>query len=114
MRRRKQLIEQGLDHGPSRSCGRCNARHAGALPSTVWRILIRHGVITPQPQKRPKSATKRFSFDRPNECWQSDWTGWWLADGSAVAIAGSLDDHSRYLTGLQAGIGQGPRSWCGR
>ncbi|MBU8821177.1 DDE-type integrase/transposase/recombinase, partial [Mycolicibacterium goodii] len=39
---------------------------------------------------------------RPNECWQSDWTGWRLADGTAVAIAGSLDDHSRYVVGLRA------------
>src|SRR6185437_3053095 len=41
-----------------------------------------------------------------NECWQSDWTQWVLADGTAVAIAGTLDDHSRYLAALQAGPGQ--------
>ncbi|WP_234806065.1 integrase core domain-containing protein [Mycolicibacterium celeriflavum] len=75
--------------------------------ATVWRILTRHGVIVPQPQKRPKSATKRFCFTRPNECWQSDWTQWMLADGAAVAIAGTLDDHSRYLPALQAGTGHG-------
>ena len=57
--------------------------------STVWRILTRHGLIVAQPQKRPKSATKRFCFARPNECWQSDWTEWSLADGTAVAIAGT-------------------------
>jgi hypothetical protein len=68
--------------------------------------LTRHALIVAQPQKRPKSATQRFCFARPNECWQSDWTQWTLADGAAVAIAGSLDDHSRYLAGLQAGPGQ--------
>jgi hypothetical protein len=46
-------------------------------------------------QKRPKSATNRFTFARPNECWQSDWTQWALADGTAVAIAASIDDRSR-------------------
>ena len=66
----------------------------------MWQILTRRGAITPQPQKRPKSATKRFVFARPNECWQSDWTGWSLPDGSSVAVAGSLDDHSRYLVGF--------------
>jgi transposase InsO family protein len=73
----------------------------------MWRILTRHGVITPQPQKRPKSATKRFTFSRPNECWQSDWTQWALADGSPVAIAGTLDDHSRYVPGLGGAAGEG-------
>ena len=80
-----------------------------AVPSrsTVSRILTRHGLIVAQPQKRPKSATKRFCFSRPNECWQSDWTGWSLADGAAVAIAGTLDDHSRYVPALRAAGGQG-------
>ncbi len=104
--RRKQLIEQGLDHG-AQSIVWALQREGVAVPSvsTVWQILTRRGAITPQPQKRPKSATKRFCFDRPNECWQSDWTGWVLADGTGVGIAGSLDDHSRYLVGLRACAG---------
>ena len=107
VRRRKQLIEQGLDHGPQSIVWslQSDAMAAVPSPSTVWQILTRRGAITPAPQKRPKSATKRFVFARPNECWQSDWTGWTLADDSAVAIAGSLDDHSRYLVGLRADSG---------
>lgn len=106
--RRKQLIEQGRDHG-AQSIVWSLQRDGIAAPSvsTVWHILARRGAITPQPQKRPKSATKRFCFDRPNECWQSDWTGWALADGTPVAIAGTLDDHSRYMPGLQACVGAG-------
>lgn len=108
LRKRKQLLEQGCDHGPQ-SIVWALQRDEITAPSrsTVWRILTRHGVIQPQPQKRPKSATKRFCFTRPNECWQSDWTQWRLADGTAVAIAGTLDDHSRYVPGLQADIGHG-------
>ena len=110
--RRRHLLEQGLDHGAQSivwSLQDEDDSDAVAVPSrsTVWRILTRHGVITPQPQKRPKSATKRFCFARPNECWQSDWTQWQLADGTPVAIAGTLDDHSRYLPGLAAGLGDG-------
>jgi transposase InsO family protein len=106
--KRKQLLEQGLDHGPQ-SIVWALERDQVPVPSraTVWRILTRHGLIVAQPQKRPKSATKRFCFNRPNECWQSDWTQWTLADGAAVAIAGSLDDHSRYVPALHADIGQG-------
>jgi transposase InsO family protein len=110
--RRKQLLEQGLDHGPQSilwSLQRDSVPTVASVPSrsTIWRILTRHGVITPQPQKRPKSATKRFCFARPNECWQSDWTQWQLADGTAAAIAGTLDDHSRYSTALAAAAGAG-------
>lgn len=112
LRRRKQLLEQGLDHGPQSIewSLHSDADVAGSsVPSrsTIWRILTRHGVITPQPRKRPKSATKRFTFARPNECWQSDWTQWQLADGTPVAIAGTIDDHSRYLTALAAAAGSG-------
>ncbi len=106
--RRKQLIEQGLDHG-AQSIVWSLQRDGIATPSvsTVWHILTRRGAIIPQPQKRPKSATKRFCFDRPNECWQSDWTQWALADDTLVAIAGTLDDHSRYVPGLLAAAGAG-------
>ena len=84
VRRRKQLIEQGRDHGAQSIVWSLQREGLQAVPSpsTVWQILTRRGAITPQPQKRPKSATKRFVFARPNECWQSDWTGWSLADGS--------------------------------
>ncbi|WP_141562758.1 helix-turn-helix domain-containing protein, partial [Mycobacterium neglectum] len=104
VRRRKRMIEDGKDHGAQSIVWSLQREGLTAVPSpsTVWQILTRRGMITPQPQKRPKSATKRFVFARPNECWQSDWTRWWLADGTAVAIAGSLDDHSRYLVGLRA------------
>lgn len=106
LRKRKQLLEQGLDYGPQ-SIVWALQRDGAPAPSrsTTWRILTRHGLIVPQPQKRPKSATKRFVFARPNECWQSDWTQWSLADGSAVAIAAGLDDHSRYLPALQSAAG---------
>jgi transposase InsO family protein len=109
LRRRKQLRELGLDHGPQSIVWSLQRDGHTEVPSrsTVWQILTRHGAIAPQPQKRPKSATKRFCFERPNDCWQSDWTPWQLADGSWVAIAGTLDDHSRYLVGLVAGVGAG-------
>ncbi len=39
--------------------------------------------------------------------WQSDWTGWHLSGARPVAIAGTLDDHSRVLVGISAGSGDG-------
>src|SRR4051794_39936221 len=74
---------------------------------TVHRHLVRQGLIEPVPQRRPRSAMCRFTYARPNECWQSDWTWWHLADGTAVSIAGTLDDHSRLCCALQAQVGDG-------
>ena len=104
---RVELRGDGLDHGPQSIVWTLQRRGVVGVPSraTVSRILSCHGLVEPQPRKRPKSASKRFVFARPNECWQSDWTEWQLADGSPAAIAGSIDDHSRYLAGLVAGCG---------
>ena len=65
--------------------------------STIRRILGHHGLINPQPRKRPKSSYRRFAAEQPNECWQSDFTHWTLADGTDAEILNWLDDHSRYL-----------------
>lgn len=106
---RVELLAAGLDHGPQPIVWTLQRRGVPGVPSraTVARILSCHGLVVAQPRKRPKSATKRFCFARPNECWQSDWTEWQLADGTVVAIAGTLDDHSRYLPALIAAEGAG-------
>ncbi|HJQ43447.1 MAG TPA: IS481 family transposase [Jatrophihabitantaceae bacterium] len=84
-------------------------RRAGRrdVPSdrTIHRILVRRGMVTPQPQKRPKSSYRRFEFDRPNECWQIDATEWQLARRRPVTIMDVVDDHSRALTAIRAGTG---------
>jgi transposase InsO family protein len=111
VRARKELADEGWDHGSDSIRARLAATAAftGTPPgrATIWRILLRHGLVTPQPQKRPTSSLHRFVYDRPNECWQSDWTAWQLADATPVAIAATMDDHSRYLTGLAAASGHG-------
>ena len=65
--------------------------------STIWRILRRHGLITPEPHKRPRSSFIRFEAALPNELWQTDATHWALADGRTVEILNMIDDHSRLL-----------------
>src|SRR5215212_10773709 len=47
-------------------------------------------------------VVRRFQADQPNECWQSDFTHWQLADGTGVEIITWLDDHSRYLLASRA------------
>jgi transposase InsO family protein len=70
--------------------------------ATIWRILKRHGEITPQPQKRPTSSFIRFEAALPNQMWQGDTTHWRLADGTDVEILNYLDDHSRLLVASDA------------
>ena len=64
---------------------------------TIHRVLVRRGMVTPQPHKRPKSAWRRFEWPRANDAFQIDATQWALADGSNVWVMDALDDHSRVL-----------------
>jgi len=95
---RQSLAEAGHDAG-----AQTIAHHlAGTIKpvpavSTIWRILSRHGLITPEPHKRPRSSFIRFEAALPNELWQTDATHWSLADGGAVEILNMIDDHSRLL-----------------
>jgi transposase InsO family protein len=95
---REKLTAEGLDAGPI-TLQHHLARQGLAVPaaSTIRRILGHHGLITPAPRKRPKSSYRRFAAEQPNECWQSDFTHWRLADGTDFEILNWLDDHSRYL-----------------
>jgi transposase InsO family protein len=70
--------------------------------ATIWRILSRHGLVTAQPHKRPKSSFIRFQADLPNQLWQADVILWRLAVGTEVEILNVLDDHSRLLVGSDA------------
>ena len=103
VRLREHLVDQGLDAGPLTL--QWHLHQAGLrVPSTstIRRILHHHGLITPQPRKRPRSSYHRFEAAQPNQCWQSDFTHWWLADGSEVEILNWLDDHSRFLLACNA------------
>ena len=98
VRLRHELADAGHDCGPHTIAHHLRLE-LGSAPSvaTIWRILARHGLITPEPRKRPKSSFIRFEAELPNELWQADSTHWQLADGSGVEILNCLDDHSRLL-----------------
>lgn len=100
---RQELTASGLDAGPVTIAAHLE-REGWSVPSaaTIWRILNRAGLVTPEPRKRPKRSYLRFEADLPNECWQSDFTHWSLADGSDVEILTWLDDHSRYALSCTA------------
>jgi transposase InsO family protein len=103
VRLRKELTRDGLDAGADTirtHLARRTPRSGQDTPhlpavSTIWRVLVRRGFVTPQPQKRPRSSWHRFEAEQPNERWQADTTHWQLADGTGVEILNLLDDHSR-------------------
>ncbi|MEX1278973.1 MAG: IS481 family transposase [Chloroflexota bacterium] len=100
---RAELSSAGHDCGPATIVAYLGRRfRAVPAPATVWRILHRHGLITPQPHKRPRSSWVRFEAALPNELWQADATHWRLADDSPVEILNLLDDHSRLLLAAAA------------
>ena len=103
MELRLQLTKDGLDAGPVTIAWHLEQEgHRPPSTSTIRRILHAAGLITPEPRKRPRSSYRRFAAAQPNECWQSDFTHWQLADGTDVEILNWLDDHSRYLLGCTA------------
>jgi transposase InsO family protein len=100
---RKELSEQGLDAGPVTIAWHLERHHqARVSPATVSRYLTRAGLVTPEPRKRPKSSCIRFQAEQPNECWQSDFTHYPLADGTDTEILTWLDDHSRLALSVTA------------
>jgi transposase InsO family protein len=105
---RKHLAEAGLDAGAETIGWHLAHHHDTTLSrSTINRILVRAGAVTPEPAKRPRSSYLRFEADMPNETWQSDFTHYRLTrpdgtPGADVEVITWLDDHSRYALHLSA------------
>ncbi len=104
---RKQLLEAGHDAGAETLAWHLTQHHDITLSrATIHRILTRHGAVTPEPRKRPKSSYIRFQAAMPNECWQSDFTHYPLTDTATfpkgVEIITWLDDCTRYALHVSA------------
>jgi transposase InsO family protein len=79
-----QLGREGVDPVPGRS--------------SIYRCLVRHGLITPQARKRRRADYKRWERARAMELWQMDIVGGVrLVDGSDAKIVSGIDDHSRFV-----------------
>ena len=103
VRLRKRLSEQGLDAGPDTIAWHLRQHHQLAVSrATISRILTAHGLVTPQPKKRPRSSYVRFQAALPNQTWQADFTHYRLADATDAEVLTWLDDHSRYALHVSA------------
>lgn len=70
--------------------------------STIGRVLVRRGLVVPSPRPR-RAVLRRFERAASNELWQTDASVHHLADGSAFWVVDVIDDHSRFLTGVEVG-----------
>jgi transposase InsO family protein len=85
--------------GPSRLAFELGKKDAGPVPSeaTLYRVLVRNGLIALSQHRRPASSYIRWERAEPMELWQLDIMGGvFLADGTELKLVSGLDDHSRY------------------
>lgn len=85
---RHVLLSRGVENVPS--------------PSSITRILHRHGLINPSDSEKHRPF-ERFEMEFPNELWQIDFKGdFGLAGGGRCYPLTILDDCSRYSLGVFA------------
>jgi transposase InsO family protein len=96
------VCEMRRDHprwGPVRMVHELAKAGVVPVPSrmSVYRVLVRHGLIEPSPRKRPKDSYLRWERDEPMALWQLDIVGGvFLAGGTEAKVVTGVDDHSRY------------------
>lgn len=106
---RKDLDGQGWDAGAEQIAfwivdhpERWPAGERVPSRATINRILARRGQVVVVPQRRPKSALRRFEAAQPNHMWQMDGFDYHLAGGRLVCVLQILDDCSRFDLALRA------------
>jgi len=71
----------------------------GPVPSvsTIYRVLVRHGLVAAVPRRRRRQDYQRWQREVPMELWQLDIVGGvHLADGTEAKVVTGVDDHSRF------------------
>lgn len=103
VRIRKELAETGLDAG-AETIHFHMSTPGRQVPSTstIYRVLVARGFVTPEPHKRPRSSWSFFCAEFPNECWQADVTHVEVANGEVYEVLNVIDDHSRLCVASRA------------
>jgi transposase InsO family protein len=85
--------------GPRRLLFELGKAKVSPLPSrsTIYRVLVRHGLVPARQRKRRRQDYKRWQREEPMQLWQLDVTGSvFLADGTELKLISGLDDCSRF------------------
>jgi transposase InsO family protein len=113
-----QVIRLRREHpawGPSRI--RWQLERAGIEPlpgrSSIYRALVRHGLVEAKKRKRRREDYRRWERGRSMELWQMDVMGRvFLADGLEVKVVTGIDDHSRFIVCAKAVLRATARPVC--
>ena len=93
---RAVLAREGWDNGALSIRNRLlREGHRPPAWRTIHRVLVRAGLVEPEPKKRPRSSWRRYEFPAPDDCWQIDAFGYELAEGRGVVVFEVKDDCSR-------------------
>jgi transposase InsO family protein len=100
--------------GPQRLVFEMDRRgHGQVTRSTVYRTLVRNGLIEPRSRRRRRKDYRRWERGSPMELWQMDVTASaFLADGTEVKIVTGADDHSRFCVLAKAVMRATARPVC--
>jgi transposase InsO family protein len=107
---RNELVSAGFDAGPDTIRWHLSHHHGITVASaTISRYLTKAGLVTPAPNKRPKSSYISFAAEQPNEMWQSDFTHYDVPGPRGLPVLESeiitwLDDHSRFALHVSAHV----------
>ena len=84
--------------GPRRLAYELACKGTDAVPSrsSIYRILVRSGLVDPRARRRKRSEYRRWERARPMELWQLDVMEARVENGAAVKILTGVDDHSRF------------------
>jgi transposase InsO family protein len=81
---RYQLERDGISPVPGRS--------------SIYRALVRHGLVEVEQRRRRRADYRRWERGRPMELWQMDVVGGFhLVDGTELKAVSGIDDNSRFV-----------------
>ena len=85
---RYQLERDGISPVPGRS--------------SIYRALLRHGLVAAEQRRRRRADYRRWERGRPMELWQMDVVGGFhLSDGVELKAVSGIDDNSRFVVSAQ-------------
>jgi transposase InsO family protein len=93
-----ELRRQHRRWGPRRLVFELDRRGVGVLSrSTVYRSLVRNGLIEPTSRRRRRDQYRRWERATAMELWQMDVTASvFLVGGTELKVVTGIDDHSRF------------------
>jgi len=99
--------------GPGRLVFEVGRRGRQVTRSSVYRTLVRNGLIEPASRHRRRKDYRRWERGTPIDLWQLDVTASaFLTDGTEVKIATGVGDHSRFCVIAKAVMRATARPVC--